>query len=146
MKQTTATLIPALVKSNIPKASPIIPLSAAISIAPWINKCPKEVIGIIAPAPQYKTNLSYIPAKSKKAPITTNKVVICPGVNLVLSNIICPIKHINPEKIKAFNYILRNSDAFSNVLSTASGMQQMTVEANGVIYKADIFISSMPLK
>ena len=36
------------------------------------------------------------------------------------------------EKIKAFNYILRNSDAFSNVLSTASGMQQMTVEANGV--------------
>ena len=36
------------------------------------------------------------------------------------------------EKIKVFNYILRNSDAFSNVLSTASGMQQMTVEANGV--------------
>ena len=39
-------------------------------------KCPNEVMGIIDPAPQYSIILSYIPNKSKAAPITTNKLVI----------------------------------------------------------------------
>lgn len=36
------------------------------------------------------------------------------------------------EKIKKYNTILKNSDAFSNVISTANGMQQMTKESDGV--------------
>ena len=32
--------------------------------------------------------------------ITTNNDVKCPRVNLVLSNIICPIKHTNPQNKK----------------------------------------------
>ena len=56
--ETKAILIPALVKLKIPKARPNGPIFPTVSIAPWMSKCPKEVIGIIAPAPQYKTNLS----------------------------------------------------------------------------------------
>ena len=84
---TTAILIPTDVKSNIPKAKPIKPFSLAISIAPWIKRWPNDVIGIIAPAPQYRTILSYIPEISSKAPITTNRLVTCPGVSFVLSKI-----------------------------------------------------------
>lgn len=36
------------------------------------------------------------------------------------------------ENVIKFNNILKNADAFSNALSTASGMQQMTVSENGV--------------
>jgi len=36
------------------------------------------------------------------------------------------------KKIIKFNNILKDSDAFSNVISTANGMQQMTVTKNGV--------------
>ena len=35
------------------------------------------------------------------------------------------------EQVKKYNMILKNADAFSNVLSTASGMQQMTVDKDG---------------
>ena len=49
---TKAILIPALVKLKIPNAKPNGPIFPTVSIAPWINKCPKDVIGIIAPAPQ----------------------------------------------------------------------------------------------
>lgn len=42
-----------------------------------------------------------------------------------------PYKGENRE-VKKFNAILTDADAFSNVLSAASGMQQMTVEENGV--------------
>ena len=86
---TRAIEIPAEVKLNIPKARPNGPSSPATSIAPCISKCPNDVIGTKAPAPQYKTILSYIPKISRKAPITTNKLVTCPGVNLVLSSISC---------------------------------------------------------
>lgn len=96
-----ATLIPAAVKSKIPKHSPIIPKSVARSIAPCTKRCPNDVIGISAPAPQYNTILSYIPKISKNAPITTNKDVICPGVNFVLSNIICDIIQTSPQNRKA---------------------------------------------
>ena len=34
--------------------------------------------------------------------------------------------------VKKFDYILKNCDAMSNVVSTANGMQQMTVKNNGV--------------
>ena len=34
--------------------------------------------------------------------ITTNKEVTCPGVSLVLSNINCPIRHINPQNINEY--------------------------------------------
>ena len=78
-----ATLIPAEVKSNIPNARPNGPKSLALSIAPWINKWPNDVIGTMAPAPQYKTNLSYMPNISRKAPMITKRDVMCPGVNLV---------------------------------------------------------------
>lgn len=37
----------------------------------------------------------------------------------------------NDEKIREYNDILKNADAFSNVISTASGMQQMTVNEDG---------------
>ena len=72
---TTAILIPALVKSNIPKDNPSKPNFLALSIAPCKSKCPKEVIGIIAPPPAYRTILSYIPAISKNAPTITKKLV-----------------------------------------------------------------------
>lgn len=35
------------------------------------------------------------------------------------------------EQVKKYNIILKNADAFSNVFSTASGMQQMTVDKDG---------------
>ena len=47
-------------------------------------------------APNLSTNKSYIENVSRAAPITTNKLVICPGNNLVLSSIIWPIKHTIP--------------------------------------------------
>ena len=71
-----AILIPAEVKSNIPNARPNGPKSFALSIAPWINRCPKDVIGTMAPAPQYRTNLSYMPNISRNAPIITKREVI----------------------------------------------------------------------
>ena len=37
-----------------------------------------------------------------KAPKTTKIVVTCPGVNLVLSKIICPNRQTKPANIKAF--------------------------------------------
>ena len=43
---------------------------------------------------------------SKNAPTTTKIVVICPGVNLVLSKITCPIKHTNPQNKNALTYII----------------------------------------
>ena len=58
---TTAMDIPADVRLNIPNDRPSGPSSLAISIAPWTNKWPNDVIGTNAPAPQYKTILSYIP-------------------------------------------------------------------------------------
>lgn len=40
--------------------------------------------------------------------------------------------HGEDEDIIRFNSILKDSDAYSNVVTTANGMQQMTVEQNGV--------------
>ena len=71
-----AILIPAEVKSNIPNARPNGPKSFALSIAPWINRWPNDVIGTMAPAPQYKTNLSYMPNISRNAPMITKRDVI----------------------------------------------------------------------
>ena len=102
---TSATDIPADVKLNTPNDSPNGPRSFAVSIAPCTNRCPKDVIGINAPAPQCCTILSYIPNKSNDEPITTNKLVTCPGVRLVLSNIICDIRHTKPQNINEFTYI-----------------------------------------
>ena len=90
-------LIPADVRLKIPKDKPNGPKSFATSIAPCINKCPNDVIGIIAPAPAYNTILSYIPNMSNAAPITTNNDVTCPGVSFVLSNINWAIIHIKPQ-------------------------------------------------
>ena len=45
---------------------------------------------------------------SKNDPTTTNRLVICPGLNLVLSSIICPIKHTNPANKNALKYIISN--------------------------------------
>ena len=73
---------------------------ANVEIATNLN-ISEDVIGIIAPAPQYNTNLSYIPKISNNAPITTNKEVTCPGVNLVLSNINCEIMHTVPQNRNA---------------------------------------------
>ena len=47
--------IPVDVRLNIPKAKPSGPKGVPVSIAPWISKWPKDVIGIRAPAPAYKT-------------------------------------------------------------------------------------------
>ena len=54
-ERNKAMEIPADVRLNIPKAKPSGPKVVPVSIAPWISKWPKEVIGIRAPAPAYKT-------------------------------------------------------------------------------------------
>lgn len=36
------------------------------------------------------------------------------------------------EKVKFYNEIIKNADAFANVITTANGAQQMTVDADGV--------------
>lgn len=36
------------------------------------------------------------------------------------------------KDVRRFTYIIKNSDAYSNVISTANGMQQMTVHGDGV--------------
>ena len=102
-----AAHIPAEVKSSTPTNSPINPESLYPCRDPWVSIWPKLVIGTKAPPPAHKTILSYKLKTSKKAPITTNITVICPGVSLVLSNIICPIAHINPANKKAFKYIIQ---------------------------------------
>ena len=79
-----------------------------MDIVPCVNKCPKLVIGTNAPPPNINTYLSYILNISRNAPTTTNILVICPGVSLVLSNINCPIKHIKPAKINELKYIIIN--------------------------------------
>ena len=97
-----AATIPDDVRSNIPIKSPIIPKLFTVSIAPWISKCPNEVIGTRAPPPAHKTNLSYMLKESRNAPTTTKIVVICPGVSLVLSRINCPITQTIPQNKNAF--------------------------------------------
>ena len=92
-----AVVIPVAVKSNVPENIPIIPSEFALSSAPCIRECPKLIIGSCAPPPTWIIIQSYISNISKKAPITTNKDVICPGVSFVLSKIICDIKHIKPQ-------------------------------------------------
>jgi len=101
-EKTIAAVIPDAVKLNIPVINPIIPTSFADTIAPCTNKCPKLVIGTNAPPPAHKINLSYILNISKNEPKTTNIVVMCPGVKLVLSKINCPRKHTTPQNINAF--------------------------------------------
>ena len=53
-----AAIIPDEVRSNIPMSNPIIPKSAALASAPWINRCPKDVIGTKAPPPTNRIILS----------------------------------------------------------------------------------------
>ena len=70
----------------------------------------KPVIGTSAPPPAQSTNLSYKLNISKNDPTTTNIVVICPGVSLVLSSIICPIKHTKPQNKKGKEVYKFNKD------------------------------------
>ena len=110
MKATViAMLIPADVRLKIPNDKPSGPNSLATSIAPCINRCPNDVIGIIAPAPTYNTILSYIPNMSRAAPITTNNEVTCPGVNLVLSNINWAIIQTKPQNKNEYKKIIIQS-------------------------------------
>ena len=102
-----ADTIPDAVKSNIPISKPMKPYSLAAVIAPCIKRCPKLVIGTIAPPPAQRIILSYKLNVSKNAPSTTNIEVIWPGVSLVLSSINCPIKQTNPQNRKEFTYIIK---------------------------------------
>ena len=96
-----ALVIPPEVVVNILVNIPNIPSFLYPSKQAWYNKFPKDVIGIDAPTPAKSIKYSYIPKKLNIAPTTTKILVICPGVNLVLSKIISPINEIVPTNIKA---------------------------------------------
>ena len=140
-----ATLIPAAVKSNSPIVSPNMPMLPAISIAPWTNKCPNDVIGTRAPAPAYSTILSYIPNISKNAPITTNRLVTCPGVSLVLSKIICDIKHTIPQNKKAYRYVKKciaeNKPLDENIVKDLHAILTENIIVGGIYRKEEVRIS-----
>ena len=95
-------VIPVAVKSNIPVNKPNNPPFLALSKAPCINKCPKDVITTIAPAPNLDTKKSYMLNISKNAPITTNKDVTSPGLSFVKSKSNCPIKQTIPANRKEY--------------------------------------------
>ena len=96
---------PELVDS-IPFNSPVIPSLWNPSYAPLNSKCPKLVIGTLAPAPPHESIISYNPKHDNNAPVITSMAFRCPGVRVVFSRIICPIAHINPHIINAFIYII----------------------------------------
>ena len=96
-----AALIPAAVISNIPRRPPSIPSSFILTQEACARECPKLVIGNDAPTLDIDRSLSYMPPIFKKAPMTTNKLVICPGESLLLSYIIWATIHIRPHTIKA---------------------------------------------
>lgn len=73
---------------SMPLNKPNIPSSLYPCMALEYNKWPKFEIRTVAPAPHLAIKASYTPKKDKKAPPAVYKLVICPGVNLVLSNII----------------------------------------------------------
>ena len=67
--------------------------------------CPKFEISTVAPAPHFSINVSYNPKKEKKAPAAVNKLVICPGVNFVLSNMIWAMAQAVPANKNAYIYV-----------------------------------------
>lgn len=90
---------------SIPLNKPKIPSS----LYPWMaleySKCPKFEISTVAPAPHLAINVSYTPRKDKKAPPAVYRLVICPGVNFVLSSIICAMAHAVPANKNAYKYV-----------------------------------------
>ena len=87
--------------TNIPENIPKIPSSIYPCKADEYNIWPKLDIITVAPAPNLVIRISYQPKKDKKAPMTVKIDVICPGVSLVLSNIICPMAQTIPENKNA---------------------------------------------
>ena len=82
---------------NIPKK----PDSSQPFIPAEYNMCPKLDISVVAPAPHFVTISSYIPKNESKAPITVTPLVICPGVNFVLSSTTWQIKQTAPANRNA---------------------------------------------
>lgn len=90
-------LIPAPAFVKTPLNKPINPFFVYPSLAPVTSKCPKFIIGIVAPELNFSTNISYTLNPERIHPITTRDEFICPGVNFVFSKKNCDIAHINPQ-------------------------------------------------
>ena len=95
-----AELIPELVTSNIPVNTPMKPCFSASAIAPCVKAFPKEVIGIVAPAPAKSMKGSYSPKPSNTDPVTTSIHNVWAGVSFATSNNSCPTTQISPPTIK----------------------------------------------
>ena len=106
MKENTiADTIPNETPWSIPVNSPMIPSFKQPIYEFFTKVLPNDVIGNVAPIPTFLTILSYIPKAPRIEPITTNILVRCPGVNFVLSKMICPSRQINPQNKKEYNNV-----------------------------------------
>jgi hypothetical protein len=117
-----AELIPELVTSNMPVTTPIKPCFSASAIAPWVRELPKEVIGIVAPAPAKSINGSYRPNPSNTEPTTTKIHNVCAGVSFATSNNSCPTTQMRPPTINAVTKIETIIHTHFIVNSTACAM------------------------